>query len=296
MLHTAKLSRSIFVGMFLAFLLVASPVSAQTAEEQYRSTLLSLIAVLQEQIQSLQQEIENKRAAESNNILIDIDGEAVAVYQVYDQEISASADLAHQQYLDQLYRIMPDQYDDAIDEFVVFRSDSDDVGAYVETTIPYTNDWRYGVSEDEVQEDPESDASIELMVHEFAHIFSFDQVFTLNQFDSDCHSYFEDDLCYRKGTYLGDFIAEFWNYQMLTDLESVKEGVGLTQAEFYEQYADQFVSDYAATDPAEDFAESFVWYAYGRIAPRGSVADMKIEFFDRYPYVQDLAKDIESEL
>jgi hypothetical protein len=56
------------------------------------------------------------------------------------------------------------------------------------------------------------------------------------------------------------------------------------------------VSEYAATAPAEDFAESFTWYVYGAMAPRGSIADEKIEFFDRFSYTQALADEIKREL
>jgi hypothetical protein len=83
---------------------------------------------------------------------------------------------------------------------------------------------------------------------------------------------------------------------MLDELQSVQTGSNNSQADFYDRYESQFVSEYAATDPAEDFAESFTWYVYGEMAPSGSVADEKIEFFDRFSYTQALADEIIKEL
>lgn len=83
---------------------------------------------------------------------------------------------------------------------------------------------------------------------------------------------------------------------MLNELQSIQTGSSNTQADFYDRYESQFVSEYAATDPAEDFAESFTWYVYGEMAPSGSVADEKIEFFDRFSYTQVLADEIIREL
>jgi len=286
------------MGGVVASLLLVTPVSAQTAEAQYRASLLSLIALLQEQIAVLQLQLDLQQTIPggTDELRSDVDADIVASYTVAAGEISQQAPRAYRAYFERLLEIFPNQYDDHIDELVIFTNGDENVGAYVETTIPYTKDWRYAVRESEVKENPRSTASTELMIHEFAHIFSLDQVFRDFDRQATCHPYFADGVCYSPDTYIGEFIATFWTNRMLDDLVRVQEGGRFTAEDFYEKYESEFVTDYAATDPAEDFAESFTSYVYGEIAPRGSIADQKIEFFDRFSYIRELAADIQGEM
>jgi|AntRauTorckE6833_2_1112554.scaffolds.fasta_scaffold06473_3 hypothetical protein len=286
----------ILVGFFVMAVLLVNPAAAQTTENNYRASLFRLIAVLQEQITELQLQLESQSVVDHSGMLGDIEGEVVASYTVDQQEISSRAPQEYQDYFTRLLAILPDQYDDHIDELVIFTKGREEVGAYVETQTPYTADWRYAVRQSEITEDPESSASTELMVHEFAHIFSLDQIFRDRTVAHSCHSYFADTLCYGKDSYLGQFVDTFWSNRMLDDLQSVQVGSRFDQGDFYDRYESQFVSEYAATDPAEDFAESFTWYVYGEMAPQGSVADQKIEFFYQFRYVQGLADEILAEL
>jgi Mlc titration factor MtfA (ptsG expression regulator) len=271
-------------------------VYAQTAEEEYRAGLFRLIATLQQQITALQLQLETQSVVDSLAMLDSIQAVVVASYTVDQQKISTRAPQAYEDYFERLLTILPDQYDDHIDELVIFTKGREEVGAYVETRTPYTLDWRYSVRKSEVTEDPNSKASTELMVHEFAHILSLDQVFRERATARDCHPYFTDTLCYGSDSYLGQFIGTFWSNQMLDDLQSAQSGSRFDQADFYDRYESQFVSEYAATDPAEDFAESFTQYVYGEMAPRGSIADQKIEFFDQFRYIQELSDTIQQEL
>lgn len=289
----------VLVGCLASCLLFSTPASAQTPQEEYRASLVAVVIALQEQISELQLQIASQSALSTTDvtgILSDIEGEVVASYTVDQQEISTRAPRSYQSYFKRLLSILPDQYDSHIDELVIFTNGNQDVGAYVETQVPYTKDWRYAVRDSEITEDPLSRASTELMIHEFAHIFSLDQVFKERNIAATCHPYFADEVCYGTNSYLGEFINEFWSTRMLDDLQSVQAGSRFAQADFYNRYESQFVSEYAATDPAEDFAESFVWYVYGEMAPRGSVADKKIEFFDRFSFTQALADEIIKEL
>ena len=286
----------VLVGCFAVAILFVTPVSAQTTEDVYRSDLFRLIADLREQIAELQLQLELQSVVDHSGMLGDIEGEVVASYTVDQQEISSRAPQVYEDYFARLLAILPDQYDDHIDEFVIFTKGKEEVGAYVETQTPYTADWRYAVRKSEITEDPESKASTELMVHEFAYIFSLDQVFRERMVARNCHPYFADTLCYGADSYLGQFIDTFWSNQMLDDLQSVQAGSRFDQADFYDRYESHFVSEYAATDPAEDFAESFTQYVYGKMAPRGSIADQKIEFFDQFRYIQELSDTIQHEL
>lgn len=286
----------LLVGCVAGCLVTVSPVAAQTTADSQRALLIDQILILQSQIATLQQQLALQAKNQESGILGEIDGEVLSSYTVYEQEISSRAPQAYQDYFQRLLQILPDEYDNHIDEFVIFTDSTAEVDALVETKTPYTKNWLYAVRDNEVKEDPQSKASTELMIHEFAHIFSLDQVFREGGVAANCHSYFNDSICYENDTYLGEFIDTFWSPQMLDELHLVQRGSRLTQDEFYQKYRSYFVSDYAATDPAEDFAESFTWYVYGRIADKGSIADQKIEFFDRFSYTQALADEINTNL
>ena len=62
--------------------------------------------------------------------------------------------------------------------------------------------------------------------------------------------------------------------------------------EFYAKYPDQFVSEYAATNPVEDIAESWTEFVM-RPKPTGtSIADQKVQFFYEYPELVETRRQI----
>jgi hypothetical protein len=62
--------------------------------------------------------------------------------------------------------------------------------------------------------------------------------------------------------------------------------------ELYTKYSDQFVTDYAATNPHEDIAESWTEFIM-RPRPTGtSIADDKVQFFYEFPELVQLRSEI----
>jgi hypothetical protein len=277
-------------------LFVSTPQSvfAQSTDDVYRQTLQQLILVLQQQILELQIQLENQQDSSIDTLLGDIDGTLVASYTVESMEISGRAPQLHRQYLDRLAEIFPDAYDEYVTELVIFDSTSD-TDAYVETVFPYDRSWRYGVSVEILDDPPQSEASTELIVHEFAHVFSLDQVFIDEDVHQECHTYFDAEVCWSDTTYLGKFLDTFWSEESLDALSDTRSDPS-AESVLYERDPESFVSDYAATDPAEDFAESFAWYVYDWHPEDGGVAADKIDFFDRFSFIKELKKEIVAEL
>ena len=61
----------------------------------------------------------------------------------------------------------------------------------------------------------------------------------------------------------------------------------------YEKYQDRFVTDYAATNPGEDFAEVFSFFVTQDEAPRGQkLADQKIRLLYEFPELVSLREQI----
>ena len=78
------------------------------------------------------------------------------------------------------------------------------------------------------------------------------------------------------------FTSQFWSDADLdralayTDSSDVSEQV----FSYYEDHETSFVTDYAATAPEEDFAETFMYFVLGKSAVAGEVTD-KLRFFEQ---------------
>jgi hypothetical protein len=287
------------VALLLPITLVPQFVQAQSAD---RATLIELISLLQQQIVLLQAQLEDQQAGliSDDGLLDDFPGTVVVNYAVRSElELPPRAPFQHQKYADQLRMVFPSKYRDYIDQFVVFSDHPDDIAAFVAVTSDGRDTtWMYGVDVEEISADPTKAASIELMVHEFAHVFTLDQFITSSKQTNNCHEYFDEIGCYTTGTYLSEFVQEFWNDALLDEVIQATKSRNANRALFqiYERYESDFVTDYAATSPEEDFAETFAWYVLDEEVERGSVAAQKIRFMDSFAQIRDYKEEILSNI
>ena len=127
--------------------------------------------------------------------------------------------------------------------------------------------------------------TIELFVtllHEYAHIMSleYDQVdWTVHE--EDCMTIFLAEGCARDDAMLYTFVQEFRTQEHFVASEQWET----QDDELYVEW--EFVSKYAATNAAEDFAETFAQYMItDEILYWDSVVVEKLQFFDRFPALQ----------
>lgn len=156
---------------------------------------------------------------------------------------------------------------------------------------------------------------IESLTHEYGHILTLNKTQTINlpdeygnlvnqeKFDNmrfRCNGrFFSGNRCAIEGSYLHDFGNLFWTGQLYDDWVTVflqfdeEEDVYRSAInDFYLKYPDQFVSDYAPTNPVEDIAESWTEFIL-RTRPVGnSIADQKVLFFYEYPELVQTRSDI----
>ncbi len=118
----------------------------------------------------------------------------------------------------------------------------------------------------------------EVVAHEIGHVISLNG--TQQADDTDVPGYTDEDGAFRMGAWLSRFYFRFW--KGLYPHESPRvTGKAVSRVH---QDAQAFVTDYAATDPSEDFAESFAYFVLDPAAPTGAAGkDRKIQFFYRYP-------------
>ncbi len=131
------------------------------------------------------------------------------------------------------------------------------------------------------------------LIHEYAHVFSFDE----GDFDRKATSCDTLDLyegCAAEGSYLYQFYDAFWaQYGGSFDVENVDDDAAY---EFYRANEEDFVSDYAATNLGEDFAESFMTFVIEDVPEGNTVVAQKLQFFTQFPELVELREHIREEL
>jgi hypothetical protein len=133
---------------------------------------------------------------------------------------------------------------------------------------------------------------IATLVHEYAHILSLG----IDQLDPDastCESIVLDEGC-ADGSAIEAFRQAFWLGYGDGAPEPSNADSDLAY-EFYLANEDDFVSDYAATNVVEDFAESFMTWVLEDDTRGDSVVATKLAFFERYPDFVEIRDRIRSE-
>jgi hypothetical protein len=203
--------------------------------------------------------------------------------------------------------LIPNQYLGQIAYFEIFTDGYDNFLGAIEEIEGDTGFFIFSLDlSDMLDEDLNLNADLlfDTITHELAHIISLnaDQVAWVEEEDADPATYFvyEYDLDTFPDSYLNLFFQRFWKdlypewsdfyyqYGVLYEDEEhlYEEYDALLQdylEEFHDRYADQFVSEYAATSPAEDLAESFMIFVL-QDKPEGNlIRDQKVRFFYDFP-------------
>ena len=118
------------------------------------------------------------------------------------------------------------------------------------------------------------------LVHEYAHVLSLGPD-SVDSYTDTCDTIWTGQGCLLPETALFAFSDRFWQaYTDAPDADNVD--VDVADA-FYAAHEDDFVDAYAATNVAEDFAESFMAYVMEDEPTDGGVVADKLRFFREYP-------------
>lgn len=298
------IKRSLLVFLIACVLTMPTFASAQTqSEAEYRAYLLTVIQSLQAQIEALQRSINTSSVTVKptkinddsfTSFLIEAD-DVVAQYEISNTRLVGNlSNKTHGTYFARFFTLVPDAYDDYFVDLLVFDGRGKEFDGFVETVPPYREDtWRIALNEDLFELPPTDSLFDELFVHEFAHVASYERVVGIPEpYQTDCHDYFSDFGCPPENSYLKAFMNTFWSNQ---DLDALADSEGKsiwTRREL----KNQFVTEYASTDPAEDFAESFTFFIL-EPAPTGSLEkDEKVNFFYQFEELKKLRQEIQSKL
>ncbi len=130
-----------------------------------------------------------------------------------------------------------------------------------------------------VERDAETRTAFEqTIVHEFGHVLSF----RASQMDENATGTLQlDEGTLKPDAYLNVFYDKYWKKAYPKHSISATSDDEGTQ--LYLTAPEAFVSEYAATGPLEDFAESFAWFV-SHDKPRGkTLADQKVLQFYAWP-------------
>jgi hypothetical protein len=138
------------------------------------------------------------------------------------------------------------------------------------------------------------------LVHELGHIVTLNtsQVNAgVDEGSCAAPAFFTGEGCASRGSYMADFVAAFWP---AADVAAVGGGAGENgdaAANLYERKQGAFVTEYAATNPGEDIAESFALFVLDqRNAAPQTVAEKKVAFFYAYPALTAFRNDMRQAL
>ena len=153
------------------------------------------------------------------------------------------------------------------------------------------------------------------LIHEFGHLLTLnpDQVppseAIFNNPDDDniylkevsaCPQYFPGEGCSQPDSYINAFYNQFWadiHVEWLDINNEEDDNVYYDRLDkFYNKYQDQFVNDYAVTNPEEDIAEAWSFFVLGPKPNGDTIAEQKILFFYDYPELVQLRERILSNL
>jgi hypothetical protein len=213
----------------------------------------------------------------------------------------------HQETWDLYAHMMPEEYLEYISQFYIFSDGPDELLAYVQHNEDDPSRWILGV---DLQDSEEITYLVSTLIHEFAHILTLND--TQAEVDMDlfyddendelydlavenCDYFFNGDSCLYEDSYLYEFFTAFWGdifEEWLEVSEYEEEEYEDALYDFWETYEDEFVTEYAATSPDEDIAESFTHFVLTPKPEGTSIAEEKVLFFYQYPELVKMRRDI----
>ena len=209
---------------------------------------------------------------------------------------------SHQKMWNEFANIIPAENRKQITQYGIFTDGEENTMAYVEPVQGAETEWRIVMDAVDAENKKEQRYTL---IHEYGHVLTLNnqQVPFDTEANSDdaayeaafdaCPRFFTGEGCANQSSYINAFFDEFWAdiYSELPESQDPDEIY-----EFYEQYEDRFVSDYAATNPGEDIAESWTHFVINDRPSGNLIKDQKVQFFYDYPELVALRDKIRARL
>lgn len=106
--------------------------------------------------------------------------------------------------------------------------------------------------------------------------------------------YFAEEGCARTNSYLNNFVDKFWTSERIAQNRAIHSDNDIES--FYNQYKSEFNTPYSATNPEEDFAESWTAFVLESEPNDPSISSQKVRFMSNFDELNDLRAFIRSRL
>lgn len=204
--------------------------------------------------------------------------------------------------------LIPTDQRKLLNEFDVFTDGSSNILAAVAQSETHMGKWVLMV---DIQDAADPQDLTYTLIHEFGHLLTlnsaqvtpseriFDNPHSDKIFQEEadaCETFFVGEGCSLPNSYVNTFYARFWpdiyaEWQKVDAIDDERDYYDALDA-FYNEHKDQFVSDYAPTNPVEDLAESFSFFMLKPKPAGENIADQKVLFFYDYPELLQLRSQI----
>lgn len=209
-------------------------------------------------------------------------------------------------------QLIPREQRTFLTSYVVFTDGPEEVLAFVTPETDDPTKWLLAV--DIADSNNPEDLTFTL-IHEFTHLLTLnneqvpanqelalqpDNQELYEQAAAACPAYFPGEGCSQPRSYINQFYQRFWadiyaEWQAIGELENEDQQAAAAET-FYTSRQDQFVSDYAASSPEEDIAESFATFILKPKPTGDSIADQKVAFFYEFPELVKLRSQMTGRL
>lgn len=214
----------------------------------------------------------------------------------------------HQKIWNYFSTLIPYEFRPHLSEFSIFTDGESNILAAVAQTYDDAELWGLEVDYADVSDYYYLSFTL---VHEYAHLLTLapsqvppslaifnnpeDNDIYLDELSA-CSTYFPGEGCSNIDSYIHRFYDQFWFdiYEEWNEI-NLEEDEDLYYEkldDFYNKYQDQFVTDYAATNPAEDIAETFGFFVFAEKPDGDSIAEQKILFFYQFPELVEIRTEI----
>lgn len=208
-------------------------------------------------------------------------------------------------------RLIPSEQRRMVSGYEVFTDGAGSLLASVQQSYDDPALWSVAVDAADLADRPSLTFTL---VHEFAHLLTLsasqvppdvevyhapeDRALQADRLQA-CPTYFPGEGCSLEGSYINLFHQRFWTaldeeWRPIDDLSTGEDIEAYYEAlyAFYEAHQDQFVGDYAATNPSEDMAETFSYFIFDTRPDGDTIAEQKVLFFYEYPGLVQLRGQI----
>ena len=187
----------------------------------------------------------------------------------------------------------------SLDSFIVYSDGKDETLAYVNYIDDKASRWYMAIDiEDSINMEDNSlkEDFYFTIVHELAHVITLNDTQAIYNSEPSFGKYFEEDISFNEDSYLNEFYNRFWTYSI--DESRIIQNLDNEDIryKFFLRHENSFVTDYAATTPSEDIAESFAYFVINETPMGNEIWEQKIRFFYEFEELVEIKNNIRKRL